>query len=162
MGTLRIANVIDFYERRVVLFYWWYLVRLFGLMSLYMLHLGLSHFCKPNFPSGQKIAELNRTWRPFCDLKRDLQPQTEAASYDILLDNNVRIFLGCFGSVFQVNRGRESVSVSVCVCVHLDVNEKLPEVAWGHHDCGVQLNDVALLQRNIVIGSQPLRKESRR
>lgn len=39
---------------------------------------------------------------------------------------------------------------------YLHVDKKLPKVAWRHHDSGVELNDVALVQSNVVVGSQSL------
>lgn len=39
---------------------------------------------------------------------------------------------------------------------YLDIDKKLPKVAWRHHDGGVELNDVTLVQSNVVVGSQSL------
>lgn len=39
---------------------------------------------------------------------------------------------------------------------YLHVDKKLPKVAWRHHDGGVELNNVALVQSNVMVGSQPL------
>lgn len=44
---------------------------------------------------------------------------------------------------------------------YLHIYEKLPKVAWRHHNGGVELNNVALVQSNVVVGSQPLEKHSR-
>lgn len=40
------------------------------------------------------------------------------------------------------------------VCPFLHVNQQLPQVARGHHDSGVQLDDVAFIQRYVVISCQ--------
>lgn len=39
---------------------------------------------------------------------------------------------------------------------HLHVHEKLPEVSRGQHDGGVELNDVAFVQRDVMVGSETL------
>lgn len=39
---------------------------------------------------------------------------------------------------------------------HLHIHEELPEVARGQHDGGVKLNDVALVQGDVVVGSETL------
>lgn len=36
----------------------------------------------------------------------------------------------------------------------LHVNQQLPQVAWRHHDSGVQLDDVAFIQRYVMISCQ--------
>lgn len=43
---------------------------------------------------------------------------------------------------------------------HLHVDEKLPEVAWRHHDGGVQLSNVAFVQSDVMVGGQPLKTKS--
>lgn len=40
--------------------------------------------------------------------------------------------------------------------VYLDVDEKLPKVAWRHHDGGVEFNNVAFVQGDVMVGSQSL------
>lgn len=49
-----------------------------------------------------------------------------------------------------------TVSLKVQFC-HLNVDKKLPEVAWRHHDGGVQLDNVAFVQGDVMVGSQSLR-----
>lgn len=39
---------------------------------------------------------------------------------------------------------------------YLDVDEQLPKVARGHHNGGVELDDVALVQGNIMVSGQSL------
>lgn len=41
---------------------------------------------------------------------------------------------------------------------HLHVHEELPEVARGQHDGGVELNDVALVQGDVVVGCEALHR----
>lgn len=43
---------------------------------------------------------------------------------------------------------------------YLDIDEKLPEVAWRHHDGGVELNNVALVQGNVMVSSQSLENKA--
>lgn len=43
--------------------------------------------------------------------------------------------------------------------LHLDVDQQLPEVAGRHHDGGVELDDVALVQRDVVVRRQALPTE---
>lgn len=43
---------------------------------------------------------------------------------------------------------------------YLDVNKKLPKVAWRHHDGGVELNNVALVQSNVMVGGQSLKNKA--
>lgn len=45
------------------------------------------------------------------------------------------------------------------VC-YLDVDKKLPEVAWRHHDGGVELDNVALIQGNVMVSSQSLENKA--
>lgn len=39
---------------------------------------------------------------------------------------------------------------------HLDIDEQLPEVPWGHHHGCVQLCDVAFVQSNVMISCEAL------
>lgn len=41
---------------------------------------------------------------------------------------------------------------------HLHVHEELPEVARGQHDGGVELDDIALVQGDVMVGGQALGK----
>lgn len=74
-----------------------------------------------------------------------------------------------------VDKGTQSLLVSDMLCHHhlllddvrlwevgpsLHVHEELPEVSWGQHDGGVELNDVALVQGDVVVGSETLRGEN--
>lgn len=40
--------------------------------------------------------------------------------------------------------------------LYLHVHQQLPQVARRHHDGGVQLDDVALIQRDVVVSCQTL------
>lgn len=42
--------------------------------------------------------------------------------------------------------------------LYLHVDQQLPQVARRHHDGGVQLNDVALVQSYVVVGCQTLHR----
>lgn len=39
---------------------------------------------------------------------------------------------------------------------HLHVHEELPEVSRGQHDGGVELDDIALVQGDVMVGGQTL------
>lgn len=41
---------------------------------------------------------------------------------------------------------------------YLHVDEKLPQVARRHHDGGVELDHVALVQSDVVVGGQALKQ----
>lgn len=41
---------------------------------------------------------------------------------------------------------------------HLHVHEELPEISRGQHDGGVELDDIALVQGDVVVGCQTLRR----
>lgn len=41
---------------------------------------------------------------------------------------------------------------------HLHVHEELPEVSRRQHDGGVELDDVALVQGDVMVGGQTLRR----
>ena len=43
---------------------------------------------------------------------------------------------------------------------YLDIDEQLQEVSGRHDDGGVELDDVALVQTQIQVGSQPLRQKT--
>lgn len=44
---------------------------------------------------------------------------------------------------------------------HLHVHEELPEVSRRQHDGGVELDDVALVQGDVMVGGQTLRRRGR-
>lgn len=39
---------------------------------------------------------------------------------------------------------------------HLHIHEELPEVARGQHDGGVELDDIAFVQGDVMVGSETL------
>lgn len=54
-------------------------------------------------------------------------------------------------------QGERSLRRQLC---YLDIDKQLPEVAWWHHDGGVELNDVALVQSDVVVGGQSLENKA--
>lgn len=51
------------------------------------------------------------------------------------------------------------VVMTMDVVRHLDVDEQLQEVSWRHDDGGVERDDVALVEAQVQVGGQTLRKE---
>lgn len=47
----------------------------------------------------------------------------------------------------------------VLLLCYLHVNQELPKTAWRHHNSGVELNNVAFVQSDVVVSSQSLRQE---
>lgn len=43
---------------------------------------------------------------------------------------------------------------------YLHIDKELPKVTWRHHDGGVELNNVALVQSNVMVGSQSLENKA--
>lgn len=43
-----------------------------------------------------------------------------------------------------------------CKIRYLDINKQLPQVPGRHDNGGVELDDIALIQRNVVIGCEAL------
>lgn len=39
---------------------------------------------------------------------------------------------------------------------YLHIHEELPEVSWGKHNGGVELDDIALVQGDVVVGGETL------
>lgn len=61
---------------------------------------------------------------------------------------------------FHLTRTPPSSSVVKCQLRYLHVDEKLPQVARRHHDGGVELDHVALVQGNVMVGSQALENKA--
>lgn len=49
---------------------------------------------------------------------------------------------------------------SLIAAVYLDVDKKLPEVARRHHNGGVELDNVAFVQSDVMIRGQSLRNKA--
>lgn len=56
---------------------------------------------------------------------------------------------------------KESTQSKAVLQLYLHINKQLPQVAWRHHDSGVQLDDVAFIQRYVMISCQTLCSKQR-
>lgn len=60
----------------------------------------------------------------------------------------------------QSQRSDSQTNNEALELLYLDVDEQLPQVAWRHDDGGVELNDVALVQSDVMVGGESLENKS--